>query len=317
MRARPALRRTGRPVPGRLHATPHPPALCRRPVRAISRSAPAQGRSAPATVRGLPVQDEAHPAPAAPSHGPDRAISRPALASVRPAAVQRRVRLALVRVALAAVTALLLGGCAVAVDGGSGGGSTSDNPLDGVNRTDLDDDEQGAVAATDAFWRETFPQTYRQSYRPARVLGGYVGEDGPSCGGQPSVPFNAFYCPSQDFLAWDENLMAAGYRQIGDAWVYLIIAHEWGHAIQARLRADQVSVAAELQADCFAGATLFGAADRGLLEFERGDIQELQETLVAVADDYPWTDQSDHGDARQRINAFNEGARGGPTACTS
>ena len=102
------------------------------------------------------------------------------------------------------------------------------------------------------------------------MRGGYLGEDGPSCGGQPSVPFNAFYCPSQDFLAWDENLMAAGYQQIGDAWVYLIIAHEWGHAIQARLQADQVSVAAELQADCFAGATLFGAADRGLLQFERG-----------------------------------------------
>jgi len=176
-------------------------------------------------------------------------------------------------------------------------------------------DERGAVRATNAYWRETLPDDFRQSYRPPRVLGGYVGEDGPSCGGQPSVPFNAFYCPSQDFLAWDENLMAAGYERIGDAWVYLIIAHEWGHAIQARLRADQVSVAAELQADCFAGATLFGAAERGLLQFERGDTQELQETLAAVADDYPWTNESDHGDARQRISAFNQGAQGGVRAC--
>ena len=109
--------------------------------------------------------------------------------------------------------------------------------------------------------------------------------------------------------------MAAGYERIGDAWVYLIIAHEWGHAIQARLRADQVSVAAELQADCLAGATLFGAAERGLLRFERGDTQELQETLAAVADDFPWTTESDHGDARQRISAFNQGAQGGVRAC--
>jgi predicted metalloprotease len=217
--------------------------------------------------------------------------------------------------------ALLLSGCAISVDsGGSGsgsGGSGDSNPIDQVNRDELSGDEQGAVRATDAFWREAFPDNYRASYRPPQVRGGYVGEDGPSCSGQPSVAFNAFYCPSQDFLAWDENLMAAGYRQIGDAWVYLIIAHEWGHAIQARLRADQVSVAAELQADCFAGATLYGAADRGLLEFERGDIEELQQTLAAVADDYPWTNESDHGDARQRINAFNQGAEGGPAACIS
>ena len=224
------------------------------------------------------------------------------------------------RALLALLAAVLLGGCAIAVDsggssGGSGGGSSTNSPLDSVDRANLDGDERGAVDATNAYWRETFPDDFRQSYRSPRVLGGYVGENGPSCGGEPSVPFNAFYCPSQDFLAWDENLMAAGYQRIGDAWVYLIIAHEWGHAIQARLRADQVSVAAELQADCFAGATLFGAADRGLLQFERGDTEELQQTLAAVSDDYPWTKESDHGDARQRISAFNQGAQGGVRAC--
>jgi predicted metalloprotease len=223
-----------------------------------------------------------------------------------------------VRVLLALLGAvLLLGGCSITLDSGadSGADGGADSPIDSVNRDDLAGDERAAVDATTAFWRETLPADFRQSYRPPRVLGGYVGEDGPSCGDEPSVPFNAFYCPSQDFLAWDENLMAAGYERIGDAWVYLIIAHEWGHAIQARLQADQVSVAAELQADCFAGATLFGAAERGLLQFERGDTQELQETLTAVADDFPWTKQSDHGDAQQRISAFNQGAQGGVRAC--
>ena len=224
------------------------------------------------------------------------------------------------RALLALLAAVLLGGCAIAVDSGGGsssggGGSGTDSPIDSVNRTDLDEDERGAVSATDAYWRETFPDDFRQSYRPPRVLGGYVGEDGPSCGGQPSVPFNAFYCPSQDFLAWDENLMAAGYERIGDAWVYLIIAHEWGHAIQARLRADQVSVAAELQADCLAGATLQGSVDDGDLILEPGDTQEIADTLVAVADDYPWSDSSSHGDAQERTNAFSTGAQGGLRAC--
>ena len=147
------------------------------------------------------------------------------------------------------------------------------------------------------------------------MKGAYLGEDGPSCGGEPSVPFNAFYCPAEDFLAWDENLMAAGYEQIGDAWVYLIIAHEWAHAIQARLQRDQVSVQAELQADCLAGATIFGAAERGLVEIEPGDTEELAATLQAVADDFPWTKESDHGDARERSASFSRGAQGGVQAC--
>ena len=219
------------------------------------------------------------------------------------------------RALLTALVALLLTGCAVTVSSGSGA-SGGGSPVDSVDRDDLAGDERSAVGATDAFWRQAFPDSFRGSYRAPRVRGGYQGRNGPACGDQPSVPNNAFYCPSADFLAWDENLMAAGYEQIGDAWVYLIIAHEWGHAIQARLQADQVSVAAELQADCFAGATLFGAAERGFLTFERGDTEELARTLAAVADQFPWTKESDHGDARQRTNAFNEGAEGGPTVCT-
>jgi hypothetical protein len=110
--------------------------------------------------------------------------------------------------------------------------------------------------------------------------------------------------------------MAAGYSQIGDAWVYLIIAHEWGHAIQARLDRSLVSVAAELQADCLAGVSLQGAAQDGLVRIEAGDSEELQKTLIAVADDFPWTDESDHGNAQQRISAFNAGVNGGVAACT-
>ncbi len=229
-----------------------------------------------------------------------------------------------VRVLIAALVTVLLAGCAFTVgsgDAGSGGGApgraadSGEGPIGDVNQDDLAADVRSAVGVSDAFWREAFPEQFRRSYRPPQVRGGYRGTSGPTCGGQPSVAFNAFYCPSEDFLAWDDNLMAAGYQQIGDAWVYLIIAHEWAHAIQARLQSDQVSVAAELQADCLAGATLFGAAERGFLEFERGDTQELAETLAAVADDYPWTEERDHGDARQRTSAFSQGAERGVAAC--
>jgi uncharacterized protein len=176
-------------------------------------------------------------------------------------------------------------------------------------------DERTAVQITDTYWKRHFTELFGRTYRSPRVVGGYTGRNGPRCGGEPSVPFNAFYCTVGDFLAWDEDLMAVGYERIGDAWVYLIIAHEWAHAIQARLERDRVSVAAELQADCLAGASLQGAAQDGLVTIEPGDDEEIGQTLAAVADDYPWTSERDHGNARQRIGAFNQGAEGGPTAC--
>ena len=66
---------------------------------------------------------------------------------------------------------------------------------------------------------------------------------------------------------------------------------------------------------CFAGATLSGARADGTITFEDGDARELSRTLTAVADNFPWTNESDHGNARQRIVSFNTGARGGPRAC--
>jgi predicted metalloprotease len=218
----------------------------------------------------------------------------------------KRTGLAL-RCLVAAVAATLLAGCVTT--------ARPANPLDGVDRRALKEDEDGAVQATNAFWQRRFTTLFGRPYEPPLVAGPYLGENGPTCGGQPSVPFNAVYCPVGDFVAWDDNLMASGFSQIGDAWVYLIIAHEWGHAIQARLDRSQVSVAAELQADCLAGATLQGATADGVIRIDPGDDEELARTLAASADDFPWTNENDHGDARQRIGAFNTGVRGGVPAC--
>jgi uncharacterized protein len=216
--------------------------------------------------------------------------------------------------ALVTGASLLLSGCALVVDGQTDrqAGTVTIGP---DTPDDLRQDEQDAVQVTASFWRTAFPEEFGSGYQPPVVVGGYIGENGPTCGGQPSVPFNAFYCPSEDFIAWDENLLAAGFEQIGDAWIYLIIAHEWAHAIQARLQRDQVSVAAELQADCLAGAALIGAARTGELFFQAGDEEELEQTLIAVADDFPWTDERDHGNAQERVGAFQRGVQRGVPGC--
>lgn len=195
---------------------------------------------------------------------------------------------------------------------------TDDTDVDATPAADDADsrsgDERTAVRIVNTFWKSWFAQRGAR-YKPPEVEGGYTGRNGPTCGGEPSVPGNAYYCPSGNFLAWDENLMRAGYTQIGDAWVYLVIAHEWGHAIQAQLPGRLVSKAVELQADCLAGASLQGAAQQGLVRIEPGDDEEISQTLEAVADDYPWTDQSSHGDAKQRTAAFRTGVAGGVDRC--
>jgi uncharacterized protein len=220
----------------------------------------------------------------------------------------------LVRVGRAAAVALTVLAAACGVETTPPTSPDAGGPA-GVDVAAMSEDERTAVQTTDTYWRRHFSELFGRPYQRPRVAGGYRGRNGPRCAGEPAVPFNAFYCPPGHFLAWDEDLMAAGYRQIGDAWVYLIIAHEWGHAIQAQLDRDQVSVAAELQADCLAGAALQGAVEEGLIALERGDSEELAKTLSAVADDFPWTNEADHGNAQQRIGAFNKGTEGGVKAC--
>jgi hypothetical protein len=94
------------------------------------------------------------------------------------------------------------------------------------------------------------------------------------------------------------------------------LAHEWGHVIQAQaadldlsLDPDGLPIDAELQADCFAGAW---AADRAAADLEdmRIDVAESGDPHGVAIDD-----PDSHGTDQERLDAFNVGHAGGPTAC--
>jgi predicted metalloprotease len=218
-------------------------------------------------------------------------------------------------VGLLLVCLLAVGGCGIVVErgGGDGGASPPSGDVD-----ELRDDVDTAVRSTDRFWSEHWSELFSGRYVSPRVHGFYDGDNpsaGPFCGSQPPVPLNAFYCPAEDLLAWDENLMTMLFEEGGDASVYLVVAHEWGHAVQQRLSEELVTVDAELQADCLAGASLFGSARDGVIRFEQGDQEELARVLAALSDRTPWTNVGDHGSASQRVDAFARGGRGGIEAC--
>jgi uncharacterized protein len=191
------------------------------------------------------------------------------------------------------------------------------NTTNAITSEELTADIAAAQTITDQFWRTHWSELFTGTYTPPMVVGMYDGRDpsnAPTCAGQPLQPDNAFYCIPEDYVAWDASLMARGF-QFGDAWPYLVIAHEWGHAITNRLDASLRSQAYELQADCLAGATLYGAAADGTLIFEAGDQNELVTSLSSLGGDTPWTNPQDHGDSFERVANFNVGRTGGVLAC--
>ena len=183
---------------------------------------------------------------------------------------------------------------------------------------ELFDDTESAVEIANQFWVDHWSDFFTGTYVPPDVFGGYFGADSPPCGGTPTDgEGNAFYCPDDDFVAWDWEFFAALFDDaaVGDSFVYLTIAHEWGHVIQERLELDLVSQGQELQADCLAGAEIAGSVADGYLQLEPGDRGEIFQSFAAIADEYEWGNVADHGAADQRIESYQAGESGGVEAC--
>jgi predicted metalloprotease len=138
------------------------------------------------------------------------------------------------------------------------------------------------------------------------------------CGSQPIPTQNAAYCPLGDFIAYDVNWSQKVYEDLGDAFVFYLLGHEYGHAIQQRLGIDYAfTIYQELQADCFAGAYIGDSIKVGDFTLENGDLDELTNGLLSVADpdDEPWFQEGAHGSAAQRTGAFFDGYERSLDAC--
>ncbi len=175
------------------------------------------------------------------------------------------------------------------------------------------------VASLQEYWAQALPASFDVAYsNPSRYVY-YRPEEGagPSCGGEPAPPKNAFYCPPGDFIAWDETgLMIPYYVGAGDFAAAFVLAHEFGHAMQARLpRQERIGVLRELQADCFAGAWARHVQDRGLLD--AGDLDEATFAVFSARDvpGTPFTDPSAHGSGFERTRALTTGYEGDPARC--
>ena len=133
--------------------------------------------------------------------------------------------------------------------------------------------EQIVCGATDDvqnYWQTNLPPFFGGAYTPTKTV---FFTDGVDTGcGQATSQTGPFYCPADQLVYIDLGFLQALEQQLigkpTDLAEQYIIAHEYGHHVQNVLginsqvqqaqqndpgRANQYSVAMELQADCFAG----------------------------------------------------------------
>jgi predicted metalloprotease len=235
------------------------------------------------------------------------------------------------RPAVARLLALLTAGAVAAACGlgGSGddGGPVAGPPPASPNTTDDDDgtmtaeefkdDIKGATDSAEGYWDARFKEA-GERFVPVREIVAYSREGEVDCGGEPLPRNNAVYCPDGDFIAYDVNFAVAAFRQVGDAFLYYLLGHEYAHAIQARLGIEhRLTIDHELQADCMAGAYLGDSVDSNALKIADGDLEEFRSGLLAVGDDpsVPWFAPGAHGTAEQRTESFFEGYERSLSAC--
>jgi predicted metalloprotease len=191
--------------------------------------------------------------------------------------------------------------------------------------TGIDAETASAVVVVEDYWKDIFTGWDVTWVSPRRYNGDgfYDSRSGvaPYCGTE-RLSMNGGYCPlgvGVGFVSWDRPFMEANFYRSGDAFIYLLVAHEWAHAAQERFVADgqEPAVVAqyELQADCLAGATLAGAEKLGVLTMEPGDSTELINALIAAGDDHPWTGGNDHGSSAERVHWFDAGFNGDIETC--
>jgi predicted metalloprotease len=184
-----------------------------------------------------------------------------------------------------------------------------------------------ALTSIDRFWAKEFPLVYDDDYK--KLSGGvYAYSSGsriPTCDGV-NLPYlvlqqNAFYCPQTDFIAWDDQgLFPRLEKKYGRFLLSIVLAHEWGHAIQERADSGLDTITAEQQADCFAGAWAASIDPKTEPELAKLRDTELDKGLSGFIEfrdlvGMVSTDPGAHGTAFDRIRAFQDGYEGTPDTC--
>jgi hypothetical protein len=230
----------------------------------------------------------------------------------------------------------------------SGGGSSADvDPTQQVQSAPNPQQDQAeardrALIGTvyhniEASWATMLPaQTHVPYHNPVLVL--YRGVTDSGCGAAQQAT-GPFYCPEDEKIYLDlsffDELKSRFGGSNGEFAQSYVIAHEFGHHIQKLLGTEEkvtqaqeqnpsqrnaLSVALELQADCYAGD--WGYSARDTFKLSPSDVQDALSAAAAVGDDHlqkmatgrvspeSWT----HGSSASRDQWFTKGYSTGQVA---
>ena len=186
---------------------------------------------------------------------------------------------------------------------------------------------------TEDTWNTIFSSQGARYVQPKLVL--YENAVQSACGYNTAAT-GPFYCPGDQKMYLDLSFLRELQRMgaHGDFAVAYVIAHEVGHHIQtilgteqqvrqaqrraSRTQANQLSVAMELQADCYAGVWAHHT-ERMQQILEKGDIEEGLGAAAAVGDDRlqkmagqrVQPESFTHGSSQQRMEWFRRGLETG------
>lgn len=212
---------------------------------------------------------------------------------------------------------------------------------------ELVDYMEAVYVDNDLTWEAIFAQAAREYQPPRFVFFDTFTES--ACGGADER-VGPHYCPLDQTIYLDLSFFAqlrSEFGAQGDLAPAYVVSHEFGHHIQTILGiaeevralqdqdpgvANELSVAMELQADCFAGVWLSTVpvdssteeVEEGYIEIDAGEMSEAMEAAEAVGDDRiqaraagtvnpeTWT----HGSADQRVAWLQRGVESGdPGRC--
>ena len=227
---------------------------------------------------------------------------------------------------------------------GSGMATSSEQPVNGAPVASTPSEDRTVefvnflMNDTDSTWSTVFAANGQQYVAPHLVLFRDAAQS--ACGYAQSAT-GPFYCPGDQKVYIDlgffDELASRKFGAPGEFARAYVLAHEFGHHVQnllgterAMRRAQQqnpqsanaLSVAMELQADCFAGIWAASANKRNIIE--PGDIEGGLTAAAAVGDDrlqkmgtgHVNPESFTHGSSAQRMQWFQRGyTQGSIPAC--